>query len=108
MEHTEYTAPWHKETYDRFINVRLPELIAARLPLESYSVATTDPHTLTIHVTVANASGRTCLEIAGVPQPDASGVFEIDGQRKVVIPFASGRSSFTTILPSRIVAPRAT
>ena len=33
-----YTAPWHKQSYDRFIQERLPELIASRLPLASYHV----------------------------------------------------------------------
>ena len=32
-------APWHKESFDKFINERLPQLLADRLPLGGYFVA---------------------------------------------------------------------
>ena len=33
------SAPWHKESYDRFLNEGLPKLLAARLPLADYATA---------------------------------------------------------------------
>ena len=34
-------ATWHKESYDRFLNEQLPQLLAERLPLAGYQVEQT-------------------------------------------------------------------
>ena len=89
MNAAQYAAPWHKQSYDRFLGEQLPELIAERLPLQAYSVTPAGPHTCTVAVTLANAAGSVSLEIEDVPKPDESGLFELDGKRIVVVPAAS-------------------
>ena len=35
--------PWHKASYDQFLHVRLPQLLAERLPLADYQVVDDSP-----------------------------------------------------------------
>jgi RNA polymerase Rpb2/RNA polymerase Rpb1 len=78
-------APWHKESFDRFIKERLPELLAERASLESYEVESTGAHTCKVTVTIGGAS----VEIDDIPQPDESGLFQVQNVRRVVLPLAS-------------------
>ena len=82
-------ASWHKRSYDRFLNERLPELIAARLPLEAYRAEATGPNACRVSLILANAAGTTRLEIDNVPAPDETGLFRVDGKKLVVLPSAS-------------------
>jgi len=82
-------APWHKESYDRFMNDRLPELLAARLPLAGYRVEPTGAYTCNVTITLGHASGDVELEYSDVPQPDGEGVFDIEKRHLVVVPTAS-------------------
>lgn len=84
------TTPWHKASYDTFLNERLPVLLAERLPLLGYTVAATGNYTCRVTVTLAGASGP--LDLAfDLPRPDDDGIFEIDGTRKVVLPLATNQ-----------------
>ena len=79
------SAPWHRETYDRFLNERLPALLASRMSLDSYSVEPVSTHTCKVSMA---RDGR-AVETVDIPCPDERGIFEIDGQRRVVLPLAS-------------------
>ncbi|MCU0521734.1 MAG: hypothetical protein MUF84_13715 [Anaerolineae bacterium] len=84
------TTPWHKASYDTFLNERLPVLLAERLPLLGYTVAATGMVTCRVTVTLAGASGP--LDLAfDLPRPDDDGIFEIDGTHKVVLPLATNQ-----------------
>jgi len=89
MTATQYAVPWHRQSYDRFLEEQLPELIAERLPLQAYCITPSGPHACTIAITLANAAGTVSFEIEDVPQPDESGLFELDGRKIVVVPVAS-------------------
>ncbi len=79
---------WHRESYDRFVRERLPELLAARLPLAGYRAEATG--TYSCRVTVGVAGGEGPVEtVYDLPQPDEQGLFEVEGRRYVVIPQAS-------------------
>ena len=78
-------APWHKESYDRFLNERLPELLAARLSLDAYRVEPAGTYACNLSMTL----NGTTVEIVGVACPDEHGVFEVEGVRRVVVPLAS-------------------
>jgi hypothetical protein len=107
-----WLTPWHKASYDRFINERLPELLAERLPLAGYSVepqenaprrktiaywngdvqwapSAGNPATCRVTVTLAAASGALPLVYSGIYQPDEDGLFEIDGELRWICPTAS-------------------
>ena len=36
--------PWHKRSYDRFLQEQLPELLSERLPLVSYAALPSGTH----------------------------------------------------------------
>ena len=55
------SAPWHKESFDRFLRERLPQLLAERLPLLSYAVEATGTYTCRVTVTLEAASGALVL-----------------------------------------------
>ena len=86
-------APWHKVSYDRFLNERLPELLASRVPLAGYSVAADSERTCAITVTLAMALGggetAAAHEYTRIPVPDEHGVFQVNGARVVVVPVAT-------------------
>ena len=103
---------WNKASYDRFINERLPELLAERLPLAGYKVepeenavrrktssywhgnvqwapSAGNPATCRVTVTLATAAGTLPLVYKGIFQPDEDGLFEIDGGLRWVAPTAT-------------------
>ena len=90
-EYKPWHTPWNKASYDRFINERLPELLAERLPLASYQVAPEEnavrkktstywhgnvqwapsagyPATCRVTVTLATATGELPLVYRGIYQ----------------------------------------
>jgi len=83
------STPWHKASFDRLVQDRLPQLLAERLPLAGYHVESTGRYTCRIVVTLASASGDVQLTFADLPQPDEDGTFEIAGEPRVVVPTAS-------------------
>ena len=89
MAEQTYAAPWHRESYELFINQRLPELIAARLPLAAYKAEHAGKCSYRIDLTVGTTSGAAQRRIDGVPRPDESGVFEVEGAKILVAPLAS-------------------
>src|SRR5262245_28378164 len=81
--------PWHKQSFDRFLNEGLPGLLAERLPLAGYRVEPEGTYTCRVMVTITTGEGELPLVYSGFPQPDELGIFEIDGARRIVIPLAS-------------------
>jgi hypothetical protein len=79
------TAPWHKASFTQFVQDRLPQLLAARLPLVDYQVTATSPYTCTIRLALASPAGDCVVDYAPIPQPDAEGVFMVDGTPRVVV-----------------------
>jgi hypothetical protein len=107
-----WLTPWIKTSYDRFLQERLPELLAQRLPLAGYKVepeasairtrtfaynyspvewapAADVPATCRVTVTLSAASGLLTLVYPGICQPDADGLFELDGELRWVPPTAA-------------------
>jgi len=82
--------PWHRESFDRWLNESLPRLLAQRLPLSGYQAEITGETTCRVRVQIADpkTSGEVAVEYAELPRPDAEGVFTIDGTRRVVVPLA--------------------
>ena len=83
------SAPWHRASFDRFVNDRLPRLLESRLPLTGYRVASTGPHTCCVTIGLSGEGGDIEVEYADLPQPDVNGVFDVDGVRCVAMPIAS-------------------
>jgi len=77
--------PWHKLSYDLFLNERLPLLLAERLPLSGYQVVPEGEYTVRIEVGVQSASAA----FAGIPLPDEDGLFFIQEEPVVVVPQAA-------------------
>jgi len=82
------SAPWHKVSFHRFLNERLPELLAERLPLAGYRVEAADGPTCRVVLALSSSSGDAELEY-NVPQPSEQGLFKLDGVPRVVVPLAS-------------------
>jgi len=89
-----YSSPWHRASYDAFVNERLPQLLASRLPLAGYSVDQSADYTCRINVTFVGDSGDVVLDYA-IPQPDEDGIFNLNDYgggplwTKTVVPTAS-------------------
>ena len=83
------SAPWHKASFDRFLQERLPELLVERLPLVGYRAEPTGRYTCRVTVTLVSASGDVEIEYADLPQPDEGGLFEINEEPTIVVPIAS-------------------
>ena len=82
------SAPWHNASFDRFLDTRLPDLLADRLPLASYAVERTGG--ATCQLTIALAAGTGTIELrCEIPQPTAHGLFTLNGIPRVVVPVAS-------------------
>jgi hypothetical protein len=86
---TQFSAPWHTRSYNRFLNELLPDLIASRLPLESCNVTATGPYICEISVILSSTKKAVHLRIGNIPRPDEEGVFEVGGRKVVVMPTAS-------------------
>ncbi len=82
-------AYWHKVSFDHFLHDRLPQLLAERLPLTGYHVTATGPFTCRVDAALAGAGSDVELTFSALPQPDADGLFEIDGQLYLVAPTAA-------------------
>jgi hypothetical protein len=80
--------PWHKASYDRFLNDSLPQLLAERLPLAGYQVFENSPQVNTCTVQVELVGGVQA-QYTALPYPDEAGLFYLEGQPHVVIPLAS-------------------
>jgi len=84
-----YSAPWHRASFDKLIHERLPELLAERGPLLGYHVDDGKDNTCRISVTLAaNGAGDITLTFE-LPQPDADGLFHRYEHVQVVVPTAS-------------------
>ncbi len=83
-----FSTPWHKASFDRFIQERLPQLLAERLPLVGYQVQSTGRYTCRIVVALAFTPGD-IETVYDIPQPNEDGIFEIEGVPRVVVPTAS-------------------
>ena len=83
------TAPWHKASFDAFIQEKLPQLLDARLPLVSYAAEPDGQHTCRITIVLGTTAKNITLDYPALPHPDDDGVFDVDGRQWVVIPVAS-------------------
>ncbi len=82
-------APWHKASWDLFVQKRLPQLLGERLPLAGYRVKSTGTYTCDVKVVLQGKESEVEIDYKDIPQPDPDGVFEIDGESQVVPPVAS-------------------
>ena len=98
MVHDSFAAPWHWETFHRFLHHQFPEMLATRIPLESYSVEPGPDQTCTIRVALTQnqdpeyPGGAVQADLSGIPIPDDSGIFRVEGKELIVIPLASGEN----------------
>ncbi len=53
-----YSAPWHRESYERFITYQLPELLGRRMPLRGYQVEDAGDCAVNVEVTVGERVKR--------------------------------------------------
>ncbi len=82
-------APWHKASFDHFLNESLPQLLAEQVPLLGYTVTANDQYTCQIKLTLASSTGDIEVEYTDLPQPDQRGIFSIKGRPLVVVPYAA-------------------
>ncbi|MCE5322492.1 hypothetical protein LLG46_04150 [bacterium] len=83
-----YTAPWHKASFDHFVNQKLPELLAAKLPLAGYNAEQVDDYTCRVTISI-DANDNEFNVIYDILSPDNEGIFRVDDRPRVVVPIAS-------------------
>ena len=84
-----YGAPWHKTSWDRFIQELLPQLLSERIPLVGYHTEAAGHHRCRVKVVLRGKDGEVVVEHDDVPEPNDEGVFEMDGRWLVVSPKAT-------------------
>ena len=82
-------APWHKVSFDRFLNQSLPQLLTERFPLTGYAVQQKDEYTCRITLTLDSSLGDVVIAYEDIPQPNQDGIFKIKNKFLVVVPFAT-------------------
>ncbi|MDE2797971.1 MAG: hypothetical protein OXI94_04815 [Gemmatimonadota bacterium] len=76
-------APWHKISWDAFIQKGLPELLSDRVSLAGYRVVSVDEYTCELHLAI---QGGQEIVYNNIPQPDEWGRFKVDGFFLTVVP----------------------
>ncbi len=76
-------APWHKISWDEFVQKELPELLSDRVSLAGYRVVSVDEYTCELHLAV---QGGQEVVYKNIPQPDEWGRFKVDGFFRTVVP----------------------
>jgi hypothetical protein len=84
-----FSAPWHRASYERLMRERLPLLLAENLPLAGYRVASETQTSCRVEIELESGAAVIALSFPDLPQPDADGLFWLAGQPYVVIPLAS-------------------
>ena len=83
--------PWHRESFDLFVHQRLPRLLGERLPLADYQVEQQDPYTFSIKLSLGLGNTSVEVEYRDLPRPDRDGLFHIEGNYRVVVPYPDQR-----------------
>ena len=76
-------APWHKISWDMFVQKGLPELLSDRVSLAGYRVVSVDEYTCELHLAI---QGGQEVVYKDIPQPDEWGRFKVDGFFRTVVP----------------------
>ncbi len=84
-----FAAPWHRRSWDEFLERALPDLLAERLPLAGYQLDADDPSASTrrVHVFLSGADGDV-ENTYDIPRPDPEGVFHTDDGQIVCVAVA--------------------
>ena len=83
--------PWHRESFDLFVHQRLPQLLGERLPLADYQVEQQDSYTFSIKLSLGLGDASVEVEYRDLPRPDRDGLFHIEGNYRVVVPYPDRR-----------------
>jgi hypothetical protein len=83
------SAPWHRASFDLFMQEKLPQLLASRLPLGGYQVRLTSETACQVELTLGTRGAEISLRFEELPRPDAEGVFWRKEKPYVVLPTAS-------------------
>ena len=83
--------PWHRESFDLFVHQRLPRLLGERLPLADYQVEQQDSYTFSIKLSLGLGDAPVEVEYRDLPRPDRDGLFHIEGNYRVVVPYPDRR-----------------
>lgn len=83
--------PWHRESFDLFVHQRLPQLLGERLPLADYQVEQQDSYTFSIKLSLGLGDASVEVEYRDLPRPDRDGLFHIEGNYRVVVPYPDQR-----------------
>ncbi|MDE2698343.1 MAG: hypothetical protein OXI23_05695, partial [Gemmatimonadota bacterium] len=76
-------APWHKISWDAFVQKGLPELLANRVSLAGYRVVSVDEYTCELHLAI---QGGQEVVYKDIPLSDDWGRFKVDGFFLTVVP----------------------
>src|SRR5438046_2777641 len=84
------SAPWHRDSFDRFLYERLPQLLAERLPLTAYQLEEDGARgCCSGRLGVTGPAGDVETVFRELPRTDEQGLFTVDGEPMVVVPVTS-------------------
>lgn len=83
--------PWHRASSEHFVQEKLPQLLGEYFSLISYQVSETGTYTTTLELVLALGEDEIRVDYVDLPQPDRDGIFCVEGQYKVVVPYPSQR-----------------
>jgi hypothetical protein len=84
-----FSAPWHKASFDRFLSKRLPQLLYERLPMLMYAVELAGENLVRLQVSIQTNGPALTVDYGTFPTPAESGIITIDGAPYTVVPTAS-------------------
>jgi len=79
-------APWHKNSWDAFLQDGLPNLLADCVGVAGYRVEETDTYVCRLHLSVKGSRGLTDVVYENIPLCDDLGRFRVDGHTRMVVP----------------------
>lgn len=79
-------APWHKDSWDAFLQNGLPSLLADCVSVAGYNVEKVDTYTGRLHLSVKGTRGLTDVVYENIPLCDDLGRFRVDGHTRIVVP----------------------
>ncbi len=91
-----YSALWHKTSFDRFFYERLPRLLAQHLPLGGYETEITGRYTCKLTLMLSTAQQEVEVTYSDLPYPDEEGIFLVRGELLAVVPRATHDDLATT------------
>ena len=85
----EWSAPWHKASFEHFLTDTLPRTLTRQLPLVDFTVIDLDRYHYELQMTFACSQADITVTYTNLPRPNDEGVFLLNHRPYIVVPYAA-------------------